>query len=486
MSYYVFLAVSLIVVIALCWAIWKRTASIAFPFGMAMLYFWTLHGAWSIVTDLQGGDSKKQYHYLYEKVFPIYLDEYYAWTLAIYAGFLVIVAFTVLFSVRPARLPTDDLKPILLSHDKVIGLCAIAGFMSFMIVHEALGGAIQTGASGYAVTRAPIEMGWFRIHQILNRVAIVPAAIGLATLMAGGQCRFLSGYTHTRHYLGYTVVLGSMFCFCVALGNKNELSLALFSGCLFYLVNSTRPKTMRLATAGVVMLALVGFIDYARGFSLVDISSNISLGEIAYSLVRLADSNEGFAAHMSLYGAMAYEIPLTYGSSIYSFLTSAVPRVLWPDRPYDIYWYYASGVAAVEGQGYSIHHATGWYLNFGIPGVVMGAALLGRVWAALYNNLVHRAYLPAATWWRIFCIIGFFTFTANLPSLVRAGPEAYKGILIDSFFIPVAVLALARSTSQQILPRQITARASRLDATTPSAPTTRIRRQSRQTLHSQG
>ena len=56
------------------------------------------------------------------------------------------------------------------------------------------------------------------------------------------------------------------------------------------------------------------------------------------------------------------------------------------------YQYYATGVGAREGQGYSIHHATGWYLNFGVAGVVMGAILLGRLWAGLYNNHRHRPY----------------------------------------------------------------------------------------------
>ena len=236
-----------------------------------------------------------------------------------------------------------------------------------------------------------------------------------------------------------------MFCFCVVLGNKNELALALFSGCLFYVVNSTRPRTRQLATCGVVLFACVGFIDYARALSIDEIASYVSFGEVANSLTRLAESNEAYAAHMSLYGVMYYDIPSTYGSSIYSFPMSVVPRALWPDRPDDIYWHCANGVAATEGQGYSIHHATGWYLNFGVPGIVVGACLLGRVWAALYNNVVRGALRPGTTWWRMFCIVGFFTFTANLPSLIRGGPEGYKGVLVDAFLVPVAILMVSRA-----------------------------------------
>jgi len=478
MPYYVFLFAAVLMMLALSWALWSYTHSIAFPFGMALLYFWSLHGAWAIVTDQLGGDSQMHYHYLYDKMFPVYLDENYAWTLALYAAFILIVALTALLWVRPACLPSVNLKPVVLSHDKIIVFGGFAALMSLWIVRESLGQAAQTGVSAYAVTRSATDnLGWFRIHQVLNRVALVPASIGFATLVAGGRCRYLAGDRRFQHYAGYAGLLGFMFCFCVVLGNKNELALALFAGCLFYIMNSTRPKMWQLATSGTALLACVGFIDFARGLSIDDLSSNVSVGEIANSLVSLADSNEAFAAHMSLYGVLDYELPLTNGSSVYSLLASVVPRALWPDRPYDIYWYYANGVAATEGQGYSIHHAAGWYLKFGVPGIVFGAFLLGRLWAALYNNVIHGAYRPTAMWWRIFCIIGFFTFTANLPSLIRAGPEGYKAILVDSFFVPVAILTLSRAPSLRQLQTKVNGRSHCLNRVRPSLapPTAPIR-----------
>jgi hypothetical protein len=232
------------------------------------------------------------------------------------------------------------------------------------------------------------------------------------------------------------------------LGNKNELALALFSGCFLYFANSTRPRTRLLALIGVMLLACVGFIDFARSFSLDEISDSISIGEIAYSLVRIATSNEAFAAHMSMYGVLSYHAPLTYGSSVYIFVASAIPRMFWPDRPESVYLHYERSVGLVpiaEGQGYTVHHATGWYLNFGIPGVVMGALLLGWVWASLYNNVARGALRRDASAIRMFYIIGFVTFSANLPTLIRSGPEGYKGILVDSLFIPIVVLLLSRS-----------------------------------------
>jgi hypothetical protein len=440
--------------LVMSWLLWRRTRSIAFPFGLAVVYFWTHYGAWSIVMDLLGGDSQKHYHYLYQKMFPIYLDADYARSLVLYGVFMFVIALTALFWVRPARFRSDCSGCVLISHDKVVLICGFAAIASLWVVHDSLGSAIESGASGYAVTRAGTDMSWFRVHQVLNRIALVPAAIGFATFAASGGGRFLDGPRSMRHLVGYAAVLGFMFVFCVVLGNKNELAFALFTGSLFYLANSVHPRGIRMAAAGIVILACVGFIDFARGFAISDISDNISFNEIAYSLVRLANSNEGFAAHMSLYGAIAYELPLTYGSSLYSFVMSAIPRVMWPDRPNDIYWYYAVGVGANEGQGYSIHHATGWYLNFGVTGVVAGAFLWGRIWAGLYNLLTDCRTNATASPWRIFCSIGFFTFTACLPTLVRSGPEVYKTVLVESFLIPVVVLAFARSAAHRRIPNR--------------------------------
>jgi len=33
-------------------------------------------------------------------------------------------------------------------------------------------------------------------------------------------------------------------------------------------------------------------------------------------------------------------------------------------------------VGAIQNQGYSLHHATGWYLNFGYFGVALGAVVM--------------------------------------------------------------------------------------------------------------
>ena len=182
MPYYAFLFAAVLMVLALSWALWSYTRSIAFPFGMAVFYFWSLHGAWSIVTDQLGGDSHMNYHYLYERMFPVYLDECYTWTLGLYTVFILVVALTVLFSVRPARLSKTSSAPIIISHDRIIAICALAAVISVWAIHDSLGIAIEAGKSGYVTTRTVTDdMTWFRIQQVMNRVAM-PAALRLGDI----------------------------------------------------------------------------------------------------------------------------------------------------------------------------------------------------------------------------------------------------------------------------------------------------------------
>src|SRR3990170_8608054 len=188
MHYYAFLTAAFILILALGGLLWRFTKSFAFLFGIAALYYWSLHGGWAIVTDQLGGDSRQHYHYLYDKMFPVFLDEHYTWTLGLYTGFVLITGLAVLYWARPTALPTDNLKPVVLSHDRIIAIGGIAAIVSFWMMGDSLGGALQIGKSGYVLTRSSTDnLGLFRIHQVLNRVALVPPSIGLATLLAGGQ-----------------------------------------------------------------------------------------------------------------------------------------------------------------------------------------------------------------------------------------------------------------------------------------------------------
>src|SRR5262249_12059446 len=113
------------------------------------------------------------------------------------------------------------------------------------------------------------------------------------------------------------------------------------------------------------------------------------------------------------------------------------------NRPEEIYEYYARSVSATPGQGYTIHHAAGWYLNFGVAGIFLGAVLMGFVWGKCYQGYRNSLRGNNLGWPRVLGILAPWMFVAEIPTMMRAGPETYKSLLIEAILIPTVVLSLA-------------------------------------------
>jgi hypothetical protein len=430
-----------IIVAWLTWRIWRKTHEMSFVIGLFLIYYWSLYGAWSIVADGVGGTTPRRYHYLYDKLFTIELDHYYFLTVLLYAVFVIGIAVTVLVVARDPAEATRRSEPLMISHSLVIGMCAAAAVLSYTIVREAIQSSTELGRSAYATTRGGDVGPLFTLHQVLNRMALLPAALGLAVLASGKGAKWIAGRSHSLHVAGYAAVLAGMYSFCVVLGNKNELFASLLAGILFYFANARSPRYRLVAGCGVLSLALIGASDWLRAMPIDGILEQLNWQDFQTSLVEIGSSNEAFGAHFSLYGVLRFQVPLTYGASLISLAASIVPRVFWPDRPLDIYPYYAESVQAVGGQGYSLHHAAGWYLNFGAAGVVIGAVVWGWLWASMFNRF-HRVH-STNTINRFFTILAPWVFVAGIPGLIRTGIEGYKGLAVDSFLVPTLSLALA-------------------------------------------
>jgi hypothetical protein len=211
---------------------------------------------------------------------------------------------------------------------------------------------------------------------------------------------------------------------------------------VFYLVNAPRARRLLLGGIGLLGVLGLGLIDLVRSAPIAAVRDESVDAGVGGALARVLSSNEAYGAHFSLYGILRYDVPLTYGSSFVSLAAAAVPRAFGFPRPEGIYTDYARGVRAIDDQQYSIHHAAGWYLNFGFPGVVLGGVLLGALWAWLY-----RVFLTSLRWRgvfaRAFAVLAFWTFSVGMPRIVRAGPEVYKSIVIELLLIPSALIGLA-------------------------------------------
>ncbi len=445
MAYYSLLTAATLIIALLTWLAWVKLRTISIPLGIGMAYFWSLYGGWVIVYDHTGGDSSSVgfgYRYLYAKLFYIELDQGYFLALALYTMFIVsILSSLLIFGRKPSANLSTARRPLRLAHTKVLIIAIVAALLSFLILRDRLMEALALGVSGYATTRGGDIVPFSSLAQILNRVALVPLAIGLSVLFSGRKGRYMvSRSSSPLLIVGYLMVLTLVYAYTVVLGNKNELLLSLVSGALFYLVNCPNPKTKLLIGVSALALTAIAAIDVFRGVPMSRLASAVNWNTFAMAVVIPFRSNEMFGAHFSMYGALHLDLPYTYGSSILSLIASMVPRVFWPDRPPDVYVYYAQGVQAVEGQGYSIHHATGWYLNFGVPGVLVGGLLFGWVWAtcinAFYSGRAHGVFL------RVLTDLAPWTFVAGIPALIRAGPEGYKGLIVDSFVFPILALAV--------------------------------------------
>jgi len=440
MEYFALLTVATIVIVVLAVALYLRRRDAGTLVGIGVLYYWSLFGAWYIVIDKTGGFSGKNYGYLEGKLFPIMLDRDYLVALGLYAGFIILVELTLLLTIAPVK-EDRAAAPLLLRHGPILVIGLIAGVASLLLVEDKLGAAWTLNESAYGYTRTQTDE-WFTLHQVLNRVALLPPAIGLAVLAAGKRSRKLRSIRRGYTLPAYLFLLAGMLAFTFILGNKNEVLSTLLAGILAYLGLVRKPKWIRAGLVVAGGLWILYAIDFFRAVPFAGLGAAVSgrADEATGMATFLTSSNEAYGAHFSMYGVLAGGVEPRFGYSLYSLVCSVIPRVLWPGRPPDIYTYYSESVGAIQNQGYSLHHATGWYLNFGYLGVALGAVVMGRVWAYCLN--AHRR-AGSGHLFRLFGAMAPWLFVACLPPLIRAGPEGYKGFLIEGVMIPVSVLAIA-------------------------------------------
>jgi hypothetical protein len=357
MGFYAFLTVATAAITALAWLIWRKTRNPGFLIGIAALYYWSLYGAWSIVTDQLGGDSGMRYHYLYKKMFAVYLDGDYLMSLMLYTLFVLVVELSILLVARKADSVNHVPRPIEISHPIIIvvGLLAAAG--SYLFIRDGLQAAALMNKAAYHVTRGLSRdevVPFYTLHQLLNRVALYPAVIGIAVWFSGSSPRLIRARRTPWVLPLYFALCAWMFAFAMVLGNKNDLLVPGITGVLFYVANSERPNYGGLVVLGCAGLIGLWMIDLLRGTpfpQFLQAVQNLDFDRLQEAVAEGSASNEAFGAHFSMYGSLIYDVAPTWGSSIVSLLASAVPRVFWPDRPDEIYVYYADQVNAVAGQG---------------------------------------------------------------------------------------------------------------------------------------
>lgn len=445
MPHLLILGTATLLIAALALSLRQRTGDWSPVVVSGALYYWSLFGAWGLIQDKLGGYSGKKYHYLESRLFPIDLDANYAWSLAMYAAFVISAQLTALVLAR--RRPAAAAARLRISHGRLLAWSGVACLATLALMKGHLETAWELRQSAYYYTRfAGDEL--FTLRQVLNRAALIPPAIGFGILLAGRESRFFTSPTRGWHVAGYGALFLVMGGFTFLLGNKNEVFVALLCGGLTYYHAAWRPRRLAALAAGIAGLWFLYAIDVFRGVPVTGLQAALPAraGEMNQLGSFVASSNEAYGAHFSLYGVLAHQIETRFGYGVFSLACSLVPRVLWPSRPPDIYEYYASSIGASGGQGFSIHHATGWYLSFGAAGIVAGGCVLGLAWSASLN-LWRRCRWRSGTSLRLAGILAPWLLAACVPPLLRAGIEGYKGLAVDAGLIPLAALTLSCGAS---------------------------------------
>lgn len=463
MIHYVFLSLFTLLIIFLSWKIWAKTGQVAFLIGIFFLYYWSLLGAWVIIFDSltgqKGADFGLHYYHFNKYLFPLYVDKIYLWVISLYAAFILVVQLTILYFAAPrSRIPASEVKPVEINHPLLIVICVLSSVISFFLVWKEILTAAKFGESIYVVTRH--QPGRFvTIHQLLNEVSVIALYIGLISCISGKNSKYISGDNRKKILVFYVLAVIFIEFYLLLLGNKKEIFFGGILALIFYFNNVVAKANWKAVALFLFIIILpLFFNDGFRAYSPTFLTKYFDVSglelhldrEIAYTQFTVKNtalsflfSNEMFSAHYSMYGVLSHDVPLTYGSSLLSLAASFIPRIAWPGRPGTVYEYYVQQVGATPGQGYTIHHASGWYLNFGIAGVLAGAFVFGLLWVYLYNKFnavsgVRNNFL------KIFFILGISAITAHLPSLIRTSPEGYKALFFEALLLPAAIIYIAK------------------------------------------
>jgi hypothetical protein len=369
-------------------------------------------------------------------------------TIVLYGLFILCVGFSGGLLIRKkVSEKLDRFQPIHVSHSRLLILSGLSLAVSFLIVRDQIFEMILMNQTGYSLTsdgRSAIPL--FSIHQALNRLAVIPLAIGTPLLFCGSQGRYLIGSKSFLVSLSYFVLITCVFMYGFMLGNKAESFAGLITGVLIYLSNTPRARIGILAIWGSAMFMVIALVDYIRTVPLGDIlSGRFEHDSLIRAPLEVFRSNEAFATHFSMYGVISHDVPLIYGKGVAALVTAFVPRILWSARPAVTYAYYAEELGLPIDQGFTLHHATGWYLNFGVPGVIIGGSVLGIVWASLFRKMQQPG--PHV----IVGLVGFTFITGGMADFVRAGIASYKGLVLYNIIFPwlVAMFASGKLFSQE-------------------------------------
>lgn len=423
---YILLVLITIYVVWISLAIVKRSGSLIPVVPIAVMYFWSIFGAWSwIPLKLSGGS------YFYEDLlFTVNIDGNYFLMLLYYSLFIVFFSLFVLNHIKRNKKQVvenslfyrDEIEKLAGNHPYNVILYLLFGVFVLSSYRDIIA-AMSGNVSAYSLSR---------FDSTVKNGSLIQFCGDTFTYLA---IPILFAKNHRFRRNSVMVLFGLYFLFNFLLGNRNILLCDLVIVAVLYtqlngLKSALKPRNIVLVAVFFFMIQIISFV---RGMSVNEIVKGTQSIGIEEVFVSASQSSEQYAAQISMYGVLKYDVPITYGKGVLYFVSTFIPQFVGIERPERLYQYYIQNT--VHGKldmGVTMHHATAWYLDFGVVGIILGALLWGYVLMYLYRRKRKFLYL-----------YGAIIFSAVSIQMIRdGGIESYKGGLILNTIIPMLIIYL--------------------------------------------
>jgi hypothetical protein len=223
-----------------------------------------------------------------------------------------------------------------------------------------------------------------------------------------------------KDYLKAIAVLGVALLPAYFLGFRSALALPVLQFVVAWHYAHRRLHAGKIALVSAAVMGLFTFYGISRaipseiGFNFKDfLTIAEERPELVYAVVSRSRGTEVVAAvtaKLEQTGEYEYGWP-----SLVETLTIIVPKAIWPDKPQAISERFANyffGDTLAAARGYEAENWSGisptvvaeWYWHLGLPGVVVGLFILGRIAARAYASLQQNLQHPGA----ILCYCIFF------------------------------------------------------------------------------
>jgi oligosaccharide repeat unit polymerase len=225
-----------------------------------------------------------------------------------------------------------------------------------------------------------------------------------------------------------------------------------------YLLRRKRPGLGTLLFAGAALVLIIGGIAGTRRATRVGDEIEREMLQVDESRSRFANDLRIYPPYYALIQVFPTDHDFMWGTSyIYVFL-SPIPRQLWagkPDAPVVTVLRAVFGSRGVQ-QGLAYPNIGEMYVNFGLPGEILGMALFGfllrKLWTFVRRNAHDRwALIWYALWFPFLVQVvsrGYFVQIAQEFAFI------FLPVLVGRrFFGPASGLRQARARSAERLPR---------------------------------